>query len=306
MLEIKRLQGCINDLIGVVALSAVWASHEPAQIVDTLLEVLIRRLTLEFAAARLTGNSHISSAELIRTASSGLGAQRAPTLPPQISTWLEAAAPLMFFKAPNPLGSGDVSVVPFRFDMHRRIGSLVVAAARSDFPTEFEMLVLRIAVNQAAMALHEAQRALDQQHHSMELEERVALRTAELTDLNRQLTALKDESATELLSMIRLHEFSARSWAVTDLPAVLEEVLTATIDIQRADFGNVQLLDPDSHALKTVSQRGFAAEFLEYCAVAGRSETVCGRAMHSGSRVVVEDVQTDPLFAPYRHIALAA
>jgi C4-dicarboxylate-specific signal transduction histidine kinase len=156
------------------------------------------------------------------------------------------------------------------------------------------------------MALHEAQRALEQTHHSIELEQRVALRTAELTDVNRQLMSIKDELATELKSMTRLHEFSARLWAVTELPAVLEEVLTATIDIQRADFGNVQLCNPDSHALEIVSQRGFNAEFLEYFAAPDRAGTVCGRAMQSRSRVLVEDVQTDPLFAPHRHIALAA
>jgi GAF domain-containing protein len=33
---------------------------------------------------------------------------------------------------------------------------LVVASARNDFPTESELLVLRIAVNQAAMALQDA------------------------------------------------------------------------------------------------------------------------------------------------------
>jgi signal transduction histidine kinase len=305
MLEIKQLQGCINDLIGVVALSAVWASHEPEQIVDTLLGVLIRRLTLEFAAARLTGNSPISSAELLRTASSGVGMQRTSTLPPQISAWLDVPSPLVLFKAPNPLGEGEVCVVPFRFDMRSRIGSLVVAAARNDFPTEFEMLVLRIAVNQAAMALHEAQRALEQTRHSIELEQRVALRTAEITDVNRQLMSLKDDLATELQSMTRLHEFSIRLRAIAELPAVLEEVLTATIEIQRADFGNVQLCNPDSRALEIVSQRGFNAEFLEYFAAADRSGTVCGRAMQSRSRVVVEDVQTDPLFAPHRHIASA-
>src|ERR1700730_18424100 len=111
MMEVKRLQGCINDLIGVVALSAVWASHEPEQIVDTLLKVLIRRLALEFAAARLSGNSPISSAEVLRTASLGDGGQGTSTIPSQISTWLDAASPLMRCKAPNPLGPGQISVV---------------------------------------------------------------------------------------------------------------------------------------------------------------------------------------------------
>jgi signal transduction histidine kinase len=304
MLDIKRLQGCINDLIGVVALSAVWASHEPEQIVDTLLKVLIERLPLEFAAARLAGNSAMPSAEVLRTASSEN--RRQGTLPPQISTWLDAAAPRMFFKAPNPLGHGQISVVPFRFDHQRRIGSLVVASSRSDFPTEFEMLVLRIAVNQAAMALHEAHRALEQENLAIELERRVASRTAELLDVNRQLILLKNELATELLAMNRLHEFSTRSWEITELPALLDQALAATMDIQQADFGNIQLCNPESHELEIVSQRGFNAKFFEYFAAADPSSTVGGRAMQSRSRMVIEDVECDAQFAPHRHIALAA
>ena len=39
--EIKRLQGCINDLISVLALPAIWSGHESSQIVSTLLDVLL-------------------------------------------------------------------------------------------------------------------------------------------------------------------------------------------------------------------------------------------------------------------------
>ena len=58
MREIRRLQGCINDLIGVVGLSAMWGD-EPQEIARALLNVLTRRLKLEFAAARLSGDSPI-------------------------------------------------------------------------------------------------------------------------------------------------------------------------------------------------------------------------------------------------------
>jgi signal transduction histidine kinase len=305
MQQIKRLQGCVNDLIGVVALSAVWVSHEPRKIVDTLLEILIRRLSLEFAAARLTDNP---SAELLRSASSGDLTESTSVLPRQISTWLDAPSPLIPFTAPNPLGGGEICVVPLRFDLQRRIGTLVVGSSRRGFPTEFETLMLRIAVNQAAIALHEARRALDRNLLAMELEKRVALRTAELTDVNRQLTLLKDELAAELLAMTRLHEFSTRLRAATKLSAILDEALTATMDIQRADFGNIQLCDcdPESRVLKIAAQRGFNAEFLDYFANVEDPSAACGRAMRSGSRVIIEDVQTDAQFAPHRHIALAA
>ena len=51
--EIKRLQGCINDLISVLALPAMWIGQDPEQIVSTLLDVLVGILRLDFAYVRL-------------------------------------------------------------------------------------------------------------------------------------------------------------------------------------------------------------------------------------------------------------
>ena len=45
---------------------------------------------------------------------------------------------------------------------------------------------------------------------------------------------------------------------------LLEDVLDASIAIVGADFGNVQLYDPASGALKIVAQRGFRQDFLDY------------------------------------------
>ena len=39
--EIKRLQGCINDLISVLALPAMWRGQNSTQILNTLLDVLV-------------------------------------------------------------------------------------------------------------------------------------------------------------------------------------------------------------------------------------------------------------------------
>src|SRR5438094_9885995 len=52
--EIKRLKACINDLISVLALPAIWSGQEPSQIVKTLLDVLLGMLRLNFAYARLS------------------------------------------------------------------------------------------------------------------------------------------------------------------------------------------------------------------------------------------------------------
>jgi signal transduction histidine kinase len=284
MHQIEGLQASFNDLVDVLALSGMWAGIEPEQIRDSLLKDLIRRLGLEFAAARLSGNSPLSSAEVLRTAWTGDRGLAASPIPHQISAWLDARIPLIPFPAQNPLGPGRVSIVPFRFDSQGHIGTLVVASARNDFPTVTEMLVLRIAVNQAASAL----------------------RSAELADAMRQQPLLKDVLAAELLTMTRLHEFSTRLWAITDLPAVLEEVLTATIEIQQADFGSVQLYNPKLQVFEIAAHRGFSAEILEYFALVDHSSTAFGRAMHARKRVVIEDVQTSASRAPHGHIAAAA
>src|SRR2546425_10098145 len=51
---IKDLKACINDLITVLALPAIWSNLEPSQIVSTLLEALVGMLRLDFAYVRLS------------------------------------------------------------------------------------------------------------------------------------------------------------------------------------------------------------------------------------------------------------
>ena len=51
--QIERLQGCINDLISLLAFPAMWSGLDPAEIVGMLLDVLVSMLRLEFAYVRL-------------------------------------------------------------------------------------------------------------------------------------------------------------------------------------------------------------------------------------------------------------
>ena len=76
--EIRRLQGCINDLISVLALPAMWGGQESAQIVSTLLDVLIGMLRLDFAYVRLKDPSAEGHIEMVRLAQS-----RNPVVQPQ-------------------------------------------------------------------------------------------------------------------------------------------------------------------------------------------------------------------------------
>lgn len=119
-----------------------------------------------------------------------------------------------------------------------------------------------------------------------------------------ELLLVKDELAAELNAMKRLHEFSTQLLTKSDLPSLLTEVLSATLAMQHADFGNVQLYNPVTRHLDIVVQHGCDAGFWE--GVAGSDGTFCDRAIAHGGRVIIEDVEADPAFAARRAIAASA
>src|SRR6266853_1276549 len=66
--EVKRLQSCINDLISVLALAAIWSGSESCQMLGTLLDSLLAILRLDFACARLNDSIDGSAIEMVRLA----------------------------------------------------------------------------------------------------------------------------------------------------------------------------------------------------------------------------------------------
>ena len=128
----------------------------------------------------------------------------------------------------------------------------------------------------------------------------VAAAIRDVTDRKR----IEDELGAQLEEMRRLHEMSTRLVEAADLPKMLEEVLDATIALQRADYGNIQLREPATGLLKIVAQRGFSPVFLEHFASVDMNEpSACGRALRAGKRVVIEDVEADADYQPHRALA---
>jgi hypothetical protein len=64
--ENKRLQRCINDLVSVLALPAMWSGGEPSQIVRTLLEALLGMLQLDLVYLRLKDAGGEAPIEMVR------------------------------------------------------------------------------------------------------------------------------------------------------------------------------------------------------------------------------------------------
>jgi PAS domain S-box-containing protein len=185
--EIKRLQRCINDLVSVLALSATWSDSEPSQIVHSLLDALMRLLSLDLVYARLDDPAVGISIEKLRMAQ-GQSSVSDPTEVCKVighcfGDELHALPALLR----QSIGGQDIGLVPLRLALHGEIGLIVAGSQRADFPNQTEKLVLSVAANQAAIGLHEARILGEQKKVATELDERVAERTREIDRSNNEL-----------------------------------------------------------------------------------------------------------------------
>ena len=115
------------------------------------------------------------------------------------------------------------------------------------------------------------------------------------------------QSEVENTALAKLHEASTRLWRLRRLDEGLQEILTASIELLGADKGNVQLLDSKRAVLKIAAQQGFSQDFPDFFQeVAAADGSACGRALRSGKRVTIDDIEADPEFAPFRPIARAS
>jgi PAS domain S-box-containing protein len=125
--------------------------------------------------------------------------------------------------------------------------------------------------------------------------------------MEEALRASEDRLAAELEGMTRLHAVSTRLLSADNISTALDDVLENAIRTSGADFGNIQLYNPQIGALEIVVQRGFHQDFLDYFrTVRADDGSACAQAMRSGDRIIIEDVELDPGFAPHRHVAAAA
>jgi PAS domain S-box-containing protein len=156
--EVTRLRGCLDDVVGLMALPAVSTGGEPSQMLTTLLDALLRTLRLTFVFARLNDPEAGGSIEIMRVAGPLGGAARA-----------------------------DLSLASARVGLRGEIGIVVAGSERRDFPGPTDRLVLNIAANQVAIRLQQAQLLSEQKRFAAQLDERVAQRTGELLAANQRL-----------------------------------------------------------------------------------------------------------------------
>jgi len=185
--EIKRLQRCINDLVSLLALPAMWSGSEPYQIVHTLLDALQRMLRLDLLYVRLKDPGAEMPIEMVRFAPSQKQMMQPDEIGVLLDPWLGADPQEWPPLLSNPIGHGEIAIVALGLGLQGEIGVIVAGSERADFPLQTERLILSVAANQASIGLQGARLLSEQKHVASELDRRVAQRTVQLAAANEEL-----------------------------------------------------------------------------------------------------------------------
>ncbi len=227
--EVKRLQRCINDLVSLFALPAMWSGGGPSQIIQTLLDALLRMLQLDLVYVRLTDAGGQTPIEMVRFATPQEQTAQPHEIGEVFNRWLGADPQQWPSLIRNPIGGRDISIVPLGLGLRGEIGEIVAGSERADFPRQTERLILSVAANQVSIGLQRARRLSEQKHVASELDRRVAQRTAELAAANEELRQqIADRNRAE--EAFRRVEQQARAIVDSALDAVVvmdaEEIIT--------------------------------------------------------------------------------
>jgi signal transduction histidine kinase len=141
--EERRLRACARDLVAISTMPALWIGRPTAAVADGLRDLLGSALHADAVYVRL----HEPEAGETRTATAGV-AQK------EIAAALEGAPTPMPL---TPLFVGDrdspLRVATAWIGVQGDFGILAVGAWRTDFPNDFESLLMQVAANQATVAL---------------------------------------------------------------------------------------------------------------------------------------------------------
>jgi signal transduction histidine kinase/FixJ family two-component response regulator len=114
------------------------------------------------------------------------------------------------------------------------------------------------------------------------------------------------ELEVQVEDLRRLHETSVRLTSLLDVESVLREVLPAAMAEQDTGLGLLSLCDGEHPGLRLGVHTGLDNDFLRHVETVPPGNGPCGTAYAERRRVVVEDTEVDPIYAPYREAARRA
>jgi PAS domain S-box-containing protein len=128
--EIKGLERCINDLVSVLALPAMWSGSDPSRIVGTLLDALLGMLQVDLVYVRLKNPGGQAPIEMVRCPQSQEQTVQAHEIGEALKPWLGADTQEWPLLIRNPIGHRDLSMVPLGLGLQGEIGVIVAGSDR--------------------------------------------------------------------------------------------------------------------------------------------------------------------------------
>lgn len=189
--EVERLQRCINDLISVLALPSTWVGNAPSGILGNLLDGLLSMLDLDFIYVLLE-RSGSDALEFLRASPTWAVAPDVREVGAMVRSWLGDSPHNWPELARKPFKHRNISMLPLQMGLQGEMGTLVAGSERLDFPRRTERLILSVAASQAVIALKEADLLQHQRDLAYELDQRVMLRTSQLTAANDELRQARE------------------------------------------------------------------------------------------------------------------
>jgi len=136
--EVRLLRRCLRDIVAMTVLPSVWTGYDAAQICNDLVDVVMRAVDADAVlltaraqgtvdVLRLRNEADADAARILREAANG---------PIRSGAHSSAGGELQVISYSLSAGSDD---------------RIVAGAYRTDFATEFERLLLRVAANQASL-----------------------------------------------------------------------------------------------------------------------------------------------------------
>jgi signal transduction histidine kinase/ActR/RegA family two-component response regulator len=230
--SMQELQGCIRDLMRLLALPAMWNGRDPAEILSMLCEALESALGLEacYVCARFRASDSLECVLRIR------GAFVAADHP----AWrcLTDAAGVPHTGPPSMIDNtpiGALRMVSYDMGFFGE-GSVCVASTDPDFPSATQALVLQAAVTLAASGLHSARLLREKEEASRARDEFLSVLGHELRNpLAPIVTALNLMKLRGGSPLAREHQIIERQ--VDHLSRLVDDLL----DISRVARGKVEL-----------------------------------------------------------------
>ena len=176
----RNLCRCLRDLLALSTSAVTWAGYDRRRIAESLADVLLGMLHLDFAYVAVKCHALNIPLEVAATKERLHDDEQAHVLGQHLAPWLDGQGGHAPVSVRNPVGGGAVRIVTTPLGLSAEHGVLIAGSRRADFATEAESLLMTVAANQASLLFGRLQAEAAVQQAYAALEERVHERTAGL------------------------------------------------------------------------------------------------------------------------------